>query len=124
MKVQQTHEAADGTQKSANTMSSPTSPTSPHTTSATSSIATDRPRLSEQEKKNNHITSEQKRRAAIREQFDRLTDLVPGLEGQGRSEGLVLTKVVEFARKKLEEKRLLEEEVEARGGTVDREYKK
>ena len=119
--MQQTHEAADGTQKSANTMSSPTSP---HTTSGTSSIAMDRPRLSEQEKKNNHISSEQKRRAAIREQFDRLTDLVPGLEGQGRSEGLVLTKVVEFARKKLEEKRLLEEEVEARGGTVDKEHKK
>ena len=100
------------------------SPTSPHTNSGTSSNAPERPRLSEQEKKNNHITSEQKRRAAIREQFDRLTELVPGLEGQGRSEGLVLTKVVEFAKEKLEERRLLAMEVEARGGIVEKELKR
>lgn len=52
----------------------------------------ERPRLSEQEKKNNHIASEQKRRMAIREGFDRLTEIVPGLEGQGRSENIVLKK--------------------------------
>lgn len=52
----------------------------------------ERPRLTEQEKKNNHIASEQKRRLAIREGFDRLTEIVPGLEGQGRSESIVLKK--------------------------------
>lgn len=49
-----------------------------------------RARLTEQEKKNNHIASEQKRRNAIRDGFDRLTELIPGCEGQGRSEGMVL----------------------------------
>ncbi|KAF8477356.1 hypothetical protein BDZ91DRAFT_638645, partial [Kalaharituber pfeilii] len=51
-----------------------------------------RARLTEQEKKNNHIASEQKRRNAIREGFDRLTELIPGCEGQGRSEGMVLNR--------------------------------
>ena len=52
--------------------------------------ATDKPRLTEQEKKNNHIASEQKRRQAIREGFDEIAALTPGMEGQGRSEALVL----------------------------------
>jgi hypothetical protein len=55
-------------------------------------MSSERPRLTEQEKKNNHIASEQKRRMAIREGFDRLTEMVPGLEGQGRSESIVLKK--------------------------------
>ena len=50
----------------------------------------DRPRLTDAEKKQNHIVSEQKRRAAIRLGFDRLADLVPGMEGHGRSEAAVL----------------------------------
>lgn len=50
----------------------------------------DRPRLTDAEKKQNHIISEQKRRQAIRHGFDRLASLVPGMEGQGRSEALVL----------------------------------
>ncbi|MCJ1373986.1 hypothetical protein MMC20_005216 [Loxospora ochrophaea] len=84
----------------------------------------DKARLTEQEKKNNHIASEQKRRAAIREGFDRLTELVPGLEGQGRSEGLVLARTVEYAREKVEERRMLVDEVERRGGSVEDQLKK
>ncbi|MCJ1257119.1 hypothetical protein MMC24_004944 [Lignoscripta atroalba] len=79
----------------------------------------EKPRLTEQEKKSNHIASEQKRRAAIREGFDRLAELVPGLEGQGRSEGLVLGKCVEYAKEQMEERKTLIKEVEARGGVVD-----
>lgn len=79
----------------------------------------DKPRLTEQEKKSNHIASEQKRRAAIREGFDRLTELVPGLEGQGRSESIVLNKTVEFMRLKLRERQELIAEVEGRGGRID-----
>lgn len=79
----------------------------------------DKPRLTEQEKKNNHIASEQKRRAAIREGFDRLTELVPGLEGQGRSESVVLKKTVEFMRLQLQERRELIAEIERVGGRVD-----
>ncbi|KAE8149419.1 inosine triphosphate pyrophosphatase-like protein [Aspergillus avenaceus] len=72
----------------------------------------DKPRLTEQEKKNNHIASEQKRRAAIREGFDRLTELVPGLEGQGRSESIVLKKTVDFIQMKLQERNELISEIE------------
>ncbi|KAL2818387.1 Maf-like protein-domain-containing protein [Aspergillus granulosus] len=76
----------------------------------------DKPRLTEQEKKNNHIASEQKRRAAIREGFDRLTELVPGLEGQGRSESIVLRKTVDFIHLKIQERKELIAEIERRGG--------
>lgn len=75
--------------------------------------------MTEQEKKNNHIASEQKRRAAIREGFDRLTELVPGIEGQGRSEGMVLRKTVDFMQLKLQERKELIREIERRGGVVD-----
>lgn len=83
----------------------------------------DKPRLTEQEKKNNHIASEQKRRAAIREGFDRLTELVPGLEGQGRSESVVLKKTVDFLRLKLQERRELIAEIERTGGHVEESYR-
>ncbi|KAJ5625059.1 hypothetical protein N7510_001368 [Penicillium lagena] len=79
----------------------------------------EKPRLTDQEKKSNHIASEQKRRAAIREGFDRLTELVPGLEGQGRSESIVLQKTVEFMHLKLQERRDLIAEIESKGGRVD-----
>ena len=104
----------------------------------------DKPRLTEEEKKQNHIASgaqalgmltssymadtasfplEQKRRQAIREGFDRLTELVPGLEGQGRSEGVVLQKTVAFMREQLEERRSLIQTIERNGGHVADEYK-
>ncbi|KAL4970361.1 uncharacterized protein BDV14DRAFT_42407 [Aspergillus stella-maris] len=79
----------------------------------------DKPRLTEQEKKNNHIASEQKRRAAIREGFDRLTELVPGLEGQGRSESIVLKKTVDFIHLQIQERKELIAEIERRGGRVN-----
>ena len=70
------------------------------------------------------VGTEQKRRQAIREGFDRLCDLVPGMEGQGRSEGLVLQKTVEFLREQLEERRRLIEAVERKGEHVDDALKK
>lgn len=48
-----------------------------------------------------------------------MTELVPGLEGQGRSEGLVLQRTVEFMKQQIEERQRLIREIEARGGTVD-----
>ena len=83
-----------------------------------SNPSTDKPRLTEQEKKNNHIASEQKRRQAIREGFDRLTELVPGLEGQGRSESVVLKKSVDYMRQSADERRRLLRELECRGGVA------
>ncbi|KAF6833358.1 helix-loop-helix dna-binding domain-containing protein [Colletotrichum musicola] len=84
----------------------------------------EKPRLTEAEKKQNHIASEQKRRQAIREGFDRLTELVPGLEGQGRSEGLVLKKTVEFMREQLAERRAMIERIESTGTEVDEKFKR
>lgn len=63
----------------------------------TGSLA-DKPRLSEQEKKNNHIASEQKRRQAIREGFDEIADLTPGMSGHGRSEAMVLESASSYLR--------------------------
>ncbi|KAK5797574.1 hypothetical protein VI817_003865 [Penicillium citrinum] len=83
----------------------------------------EKPRLTDQEKKNNHIASEQKRRAAIREGFDRLTELVPGLEGQGRSESIVLQKTVDFIHLKLQERHNLIAEIESKGGRVDDSFR-
>lgn len=97
---------------------------SSHQPAASSGSDKDKPRLTEQEKKNNHIASEQKRRAAIREGFDRLTELVPGLEGQGRSESIVLKKTVDFMRMQLQERRDLIAEIENRGGRVDDTFRR
>lgn len=62
--------------------------------------------------------AEKKRREAIRYAFDRLTTLVPGIEGQGRSEGVVLQKTAEYLHVQLEENQRLVEELERRGGDV------
>ncbi|KAI2603998.1 helix-loop-helix DNA-binding domain-containing protein [Hypoxylon fragiforme] len=83
----------------------------------------DKPRLTEEEKKQNHIASEQKRREAIRAGFDRLCDLVPGLEGHGRSEGFVLKETVKYVREQLARRRELVEAAEARGVTVPEHLK-
>ncbi|KAI9932174.1 hypothetical protein ASPWEDRAFT_27556 [Aspergillus wentii DTO 134E9] len=102
--------------------STPTA-SSKHAASSTPVQDKDKPRLTEQEKKNNHIASEQKRRAAIREGFDRLTELVPGLEGQGRSESIVLKKTVDFMRLQLQERHDLIAEIENRGGRIDDSFR-
>lgn len=49
---------------------------------------------------------------------------MPGLEGQGRSEGLVLKKTVDFMREKIEERRIIVADIEAKGGEVDEELKR
>ncbi|KAF8457297.1 hypothetical protein BGX38DRAFT_1139593 [Terfezia claveryi] len=82
-----------------------------------------RARLTEQEKKNNHIASEQKRRNAIRDGFDKLTELIPGCEGQGRSEGMVLNRSIEYINDQLAERRALIAKIEALGGTVPPELR-
>lgn len=67
----------------------------------------DRPRLTDAQKKENHIRSEQKRREAIREGFDRLASIVPGMEGQGRSEAVVLEATIKLMREKIMERQEL-----------------
>lgn len=69
--------------------------------------ANDRPRLTEAQKKENHIRSEQKRREAIREGFDRLASIVPGMEGQGRSEAVVLEATLQLMREHIDKRQKL-----------------
>ncbi|KAF1944616.1 hypothetical protein EJ02DRAFT_420181 [Clathrospora elynae] len=85
------------------------------TDSQSPSNAADRPRLTEAQKKENHIRSEQKRREAIREGFDRLASIVPGMEGQGRSEAIVLGGAIKLMREKILERQELIANAQAQG---------
>lgn len=49
---------------------------------------------------------------------------MPGLEGQGRSEGHVLKRTVEHMREQLSERQALVERVEQAGGEVDENLKR
>lgn len=84
---------------------SPYSPTSSSSTATNSSDEYNRSKnlskgskkmshelLSDDQKKANHIASEQKRRANIRIGFDKLIDIVPTLSSGHRSEALILQK--------------------------------
>jgi len=55
-----------------------------------------RENLTEEQKRENHIKSEQKRRNLIREGFDELCHIVPGLKGGGFSKSAVLSQVADF----------------------------
>lgn len=67
--------------------------------------------------------SEKKRRALIRAGFDRLSVIVPGLEGRARSEGIVLRGTIDHIRKLMIERRRMVETLEANGMAVDAELK-
>ncbi|KAK9475859.1 hypothetical protein V1514DRAFT_338748 [Lipomyces japonicus] len=80
--------------------------------------------LTPQEKKANHIASEQKRRQAIREGFDKLTEVVPGLtRAQGRSEAIVLQKTLSYLKSEIEQHAELVRRIEELGGQVPSELK-
>ncbi|EAW18790.1 basic helix-loop-helix domain-containing protein [Aspergillus fischeri NRRL 181] len=55
-----------------------------------------RENLTEEQKRNNHILSEQKRRNLIRQGFDDLCSLVPGLKGGGFSKSAMLTQAADW----------------------------
>ncbi|PYH90791.1 hypothetical protein BO71DRAFT_452551 [Aspergillus ellipticus CBS 707.79] len=55
-----------------------------------------RENLTEEQKRSNHILSEQKRRNLIREGFDDLCRLVPGLKGGGFSKSAMLTQAADW----------------------------
>ncbi|KAI7900782.1 uncharacterized protein BX663DRAFT_516493 [Cokeromyces recurvatus] len=52
--------------------------------------------LTEEEKRNNHIASEQKRRSMIRTGFKELTEIVPTLKNVNNSKSTVLFKAVDY----------------------------
>lgn len=102
--------------------SSPSASLSP-TSANLKAEAGEKRRLTEKEKKANHLASEKKRREHIRDQFDRLSNIVPGLEGRARSEGLVLQSTIEYIRKLMLARRELIQSLEADGVEVPVDYK-
>lgn len=75
----------------------------------------DKPRLTTEQKKKNHIESEKKRREAIRAGFERLSKIVPKCEGQARSESIVLQKTVAYLEEQLGKKDSLKEQAMKQG---------
>lgn len=55
-----------------------------------------RDNLTEEQRRENHILSEQKRRNLIKQGFDDLSELVPGLKSGGFSKSAMLTQAVEW----------------------------
>lgn len=78
--------------------------------SSPSGTATDN--LTPEEKKANHIQSEQKRRQVIRDAFDELTTIVPGLgRAQSKSEAIVLRRTIDYIKEQEQERMALEEQI-------------
>ncbi|CAO3688232.1 unnamed protein product [Rhizopus microsporus] len=65
--------------------------------------------LTEEQKRANHIASEQKRRANIRIGFEQLVDIVPTLSDGHKSEAMILQKSIEYLRHLVEVKTNLKE---------------
>lgn len=80
-----------------------------------------KPRLTAVQKNTNHKDAENKRRNAIRERFTDLSNMVPGAEGQERSEQVMLSKTTDFLRRMIQEQRQLEAMANARGIDISRE---
>lgn len=66
-----------------------------------------RENLTEEQKRTNHILSEQKRRNLIRQGFDDLCSLVPGLRGGGFSKSAMLTQAADWLEELLRGNELL-----------------
>ncbi|KAK5093161.1 Transcription factor [Exophiala xenobiotica] len=70
-----------------------------------------KPRLTPHQKDTNHKDAENKRRTAIRENFTTLSQVVPGTEGQERSEQVMLVKTKEYLVDSIKEIHQLELEL-------------
>ncbi|PQE27908.1 bhlh family transcription factor protein [Rutstroemia sp. NJR-2017a BBW] len=76
-----------------------------------------RENLTEDQKRENHIKSEQKRRTLIREGFEDLGELVPGLRGGGFSKSAVLVMAADWLEELLRGNEVLRGKIgEVRGG--------
>jgi hypothetical protein len=75
-----------------------------------------RENLSEEQKRENHIRSEQKRRTLIKEGFDDLGDLVPGLKGGGFSKSTTLSMAADWLDELLRGNKTLTMQVSALEG--------
>lgn len=82
-----------------------------------------KPRLTDAEKKANHVASEQKRRQKIRDAYKRIARIVPGAEGKERSEETLLRLYLAYVKELTEQRQRLIEMVESEGGRVEDELK-
>ena len=82
-----------------------------------------KPRLTEAEKKANHVASEQKRRQKIRDAYVRIARIVPGAEGKERSEETLLRLYLAYVKDLVEQRQRLIGMVESEGGFVEDELK-
>ncbi|KAG6052665.1 hypothetical protein E4U17_005558 [Claviceps sp. LM77 group G4] len=80
---------------------------------ATAAVKPPRENLSEEQKRENHIRSEQKRRTLIKQGFDDLGVLVPGLRGGGFSKSTTLTMAADWLEQLLQENKALALQAEA-----------
>ena len=65
--------------------------------------------LTEEEKRANHIASEQKRRNTIRNGFKDMTDIIPDLRDVNSSKSTILFKAVDFIKHLERQNRVLQE---------------
>ena len=77
--------------------------------------ASDKQRLTADQKKRNHIESEKKRREAIRRGFEKLSVIVPECAGQARSESVVLQRTVAYLKEQVQRKAELKQIAFAKG---------
>ncbi|KAF9964049.1 hypothetical protein BGZ70_007006 [Mortierella alpina] len=89
---------SNGTPKGATHESSSSSPTSAGATAATTKRKPYKELLTEEEKRANHIASEQKRRNTIRNGFKDMTDIIPDLKDVNSSKSTILFKAVDFIK--------------------------
>ncbi|PHH65158.1 hypothetical protein CDD81_3289 [Ophiocordyceps australis] len=75
-----------------------------------------RENLTEEQKRENHIRSEQKRRTLIKEGFDDLGELVPGLKGGGFSKSTTLAMAAEWLEELLRDNKALSAQLAALNG--------
>ncbi|OAA55932.1 hlh transcription factor [Niveomyces insectorum RCEF 264] len=75
-----------------------------------------RENLTEDQKRENHIKSEQKRRTLIKSGFDDLCDLVPSLHGGGFSKSVMLTMAADWLEELLRGNEVLREQLQRTGG--------
>lgn len=75
----------------------------------------DKTRLTADQKKQNHIESERKRREAIRSGFEKLSEKVPDSKGKASSEGVVLANTVKYIEDLQAKKEELREKAKKKG---------
>ncbi|RMY57820.1 hypothetical protein D0865_02930 [Hortaea werneckii] len=95
---------------------------SPQSSDAAATAA-NKPRHTEAQKKQNHIISERKRRKAIRKSFDRLSQSVPGMRGQGSREAMLLSATVEHMKLQIKRRETLRK-LAAEKGMGNAEFEK